>query len=188
MTPLRLWLALTGLCVLIVSPAPAQQKVQPLSVNKVSSGSAIDAEVNPVAGSDLARLAQLSAERLLERFADALQAEDADGIRPLLAEADLRVLLIPPGAESLGSDSPGDVYSREQAFYMLEDFFDENDFLLLEAQCRCPEGADGVDDAHGVLSLSLSGDTSSAPQDLRLFLGMRPMSGQWQVVEIRVLP
>jgi len=106
--------------------------------------------------------------------------EDVEAIVNRLPRMEIPFELRPPGT----NQAPVQQHprrSREQIFYLLQDFFERHEvdqarFLLSGEDERST-------DTHGVLQLSLENANSR-----RLFLRLRQVKGQWKVAELRALP
>jgi len=163
-------------------PADPPKKLQP-TVRQVPHGTSMKLSpvAEPIEGGVMLS-ANSAAYNLLEVLAGALTQENPETVRDMLAEGELKVALEPPA-----DDTSLAVTSREQVYYLLQDFFDRYDVALLDTQCRCPESGGELDDAHGILTLDLW-DEAGAAQNRGFFVRLRRPDEAWQIVEIRALP
>ncbi len=118
--------------------------------------------------------AQAAVDSLMRAFTE----EDIEGIMDLLPQAEIPFELDGP-AEGFASED-GIRRSREQIFYLLQDFFEKEE----PTEVGFDEAEDDTpDDLHGVLRLELEDSPAR-----RLFLHLHRMKGHWKVAELRVLP
>jgi hypothetical protein len=133
----------------------------------------------PVQSAELRPLEAPGALDLLLGLSEAFLAEDAEAVTRTMIKTDIRFSLDPGGDQAEMAEAP--LQSREQIYYGLRDYFDQVEVFAVE--CDCPEEDLGVEDAHGVLELSLQESERS-----RLFVRLRQLSEGWRVTELRALP
>lgn len=175
-----LQLSLLPALLLLPTSAVAQQEAQVQGTRRVPAHSTT--RLTERTGQTLAEarsLEQGSAEFLLAELEEGFRTEDARAISERLPETEIPFSLDP--AEGSVDPTLAPLQSREQIYYQLRGFFERVEVESVE--CDCSEEDLGVEDAHGVLELSLADSGRS-----RLFVRLRRSDELWRVAELRALP